>query len=124
MSPFEGQPTSDLVATCALLLAELNRRYPAPDAPHNPIEAACDRFDEFVSSLPDGDASCDCSTEHPGILYPWEGERGAHDGWTVVERCDECQRYDNDIEAARALIAQYPDLSQLRVSLDRLVLVK
>jgi excisionase family DNA binding protein len=53
---------------------------------------------------------CDCSTAHPGILWPWGASVVPY-----VERCDTCQRYASDDEAADALVA-----GLLEVGLDPL----
>jgi hypothetical protein len=48
--------------------------------------------------------SCDYSTRWPGILWPWG--TGGDDSLPYVERCDDCQVYDSDTEAAKALAEQ------------------
>lgn len=48
---------------------------------------------------------CDCGDNLvPGALYPWAP--GGDDSLPYVERCDTCQRFANDDEAARAIAAK------------------
>lgn len=44
----------------------------------------------------------------PGALCPWN-DHVAEDGHVIVERCDQCQRFDDDEQAAEA-VANYLDL--------------
>lgn len=49
--------------------------------------------------------SCDCSPDHPGILWPWGSDGSYPPALPYVERCDTCSRYANDDDAASALVA-------------------
>ena len=44
---------------------------------------------------------CDCSPDWPGILWPMATDGDGERDW--VERCDDCQVYRDDYEAAEAL---------------------
>lgn len=46
---------------------------------------------------------CDCSPDHPGILWPWGSAGEYPPALPYVERCDSCRRYDSDDDAADAL---------------------
>lgn len=46
---------------------------------------------------------CDCSPDHPGILWPWGSAGEYPPALPYVERCDSCRRYDSDDAAADAL---------------------
>lgn len=45
--------------------------------------------------------ACDCSKIHPGILWPMRPN--GDDSLPWVQRCDECDTYDTDQDAAKAL---------------------
>lgn len=43
-------------------------------------------------------------TGYPGIRYPSDVNGDSSRPW--IERCDYCERYESDVEAARALVAK------------------
>lgn len=53
------------------------------------------------SIVNDSEPPCDCSSAHPGILWPWAPD--SDDSLPFVERCDDCQLYASDDAAADAL---------------------
>jgi hypothetical protein len=104
----ETVATSVLLAQAAEALRLLDERFKGEEglfgrAPF--IAAACDAFDDFRQAV-EQEPQCDCSTEHPGILWPWN-VGGAPTGWSCVERCDDCGKYPTDHDAAVALVTKY-----------------
>jgi hypothetical protein len=55
------------------------------------IGAACDTWDNVWARL----CECDCNG---GAIWPMASDSDA--GWPYVERCDDCQRFRDDIDAA------------------------
>lgn len=56
--------------------------------------------------LVDGiESACDCDD---GVLWPMASD--CDDSHPYVERCDDCQRYEDDIDAAHALAARVDGL--------------
>jgi hypothetical protein len=51
-------------------------------------------------------SDCDCSADHPGILWPWGSDGEFPPALPYVERCNDCQRYPSDDAAVSALCAK------------------
>lgn len=69
---------------------------------------------EQVAVHPQTSQPCDCGSEVAGVIYLIWTNGDASRLW--IERCDECQLYDDDQEAAEALVEAgiIPDFSLAR----------
>jgi hypothetical protein len=61
-----------------------------------------------VTLLPVELDACDCSDGGAGYLLDWSyGAADIPDDWTPVQRCDQCQRFEGDDDAAMAAAAAH-----------------
>jgi hypothetical protein len=63
---------------------------------HRPLRSVDDGFDEDSDACEGCDGSGIRCPAGPSCYFPTE----SLDGWTIVERCDLCEKYDDDLSAA------------------------